>query len=83
MAKASPEQPQSVSKREFLEAFAAVGGLSTVLSALDGWGMGIASAAEAPPDLSGRAEGTRVLILGAGLAGMTAAHELGLRGYDC
>ena len=37
MAKASPEQPQSVSKREFLEAFAAVGGLSTVLSALDGW----------------------------------------------
>jgi monoamine oxidase len=53
------------------------------LSALDGWGMGIASAAEAPPDLTGRSEGTRILILGAGLAGMTAAYELGLRGYDC
>ena len=83
MAKASPEQPQSVSKREFLEAFAAVGGVSAVMSALDGWGMGIASAAEAPPDLMGRFEGTSVLILGAGLAGMTAAYELGLRGYDC
>ncbi len=83
MAKVSPEQPQSVSKREFLEAFAAVGGVSAVISALDGWGMGIASAAEAPPDLMGRSEGTRVLILGAGLAGMTAAYELGLRGYDC
>ncbi|MDX1405738.1 MAG: flavin monoamine oxidase family protein [Woeseiaceae bacterium] len=74
---------QSVSKREFLQAFAAVGGVSAVLSALDGWGMSIASAMEAPPDLMGRSDGTRVLILGAGLAGMTAAYELGLRGYKC
>jgi len=28
-------------------------------------------------------DGTKVLILGAGLSGMTAAYELGLRGYDC
>lgn len=83
MTKASPLQPQSVSKREFLEAFAAIGGISAVMSTLDGLGMGIASAAEAPPDLMGRSEGTSVLILGAGLAGMTAAYELGLRGYDC
>jgi monoamine oxidase len=83
MAKASPDQPQSVSKREFLEAFAAVGGVSALLSALDGLGLGIASAAEAPPELMGRSEGTRVLILGAGLSGMTAAYELGQRGYDC
>jgi monoamine oxidase len=83
MAKDSPEQPQSISKREFLEAFAAVGGVSAMMSGLDGWGIGFASAAEAPPDLMGRSEGTRVLILGGGLSGMTAAHELGLRGYDC
>jgi monoamine oxidase len=83
MPKTSPEQPQSISKREFLEAFAAVGGTSALMSALDGWGIGFASAAEAPPDLMGRSDGTRVLILGAGLAGMTAAYELGLRGYDC
>ena len=83
MAKDSLEQPQSVSKREFLGAFAAIGGVSAVMTALDGWGIGVASAAEAPPDLSGRADGTKVLILGAGLSGMTAAYELGLRGYDC
>lgn len=83
MSKANPEQPQSVSKREFLEAFAAIGGASAVMSALDGLGLGIASAAEAPPELMGRSDGTRVLILGAGLAGMTAAYELGQRGYDC
>jgi len=83
MAKNNTEQPQSVSKREFLEAFAAVGGVSAVMSALDGWGIGFASAAEAPPDLMGRAEGTKVLILGGGLSGMTTAYELGLRGYDC
>lgn len=83
MAKVSSDQPQSVSKRQFLEAAAAVGGVSAVMSALDGWGIGFASAAEAPPDLMGRAEGTKVLILGAGLSGMTAAYELGQRGYDC
>ena len=76
-------QPLMISKREFLEAFAAIGGVSAVLSALDGWGMGIASAAGAPPDLMGRAEGTNVLILGAGLSGMTAAYELTQRGYSC
>jgi len=76
-------KPLMVSKREFLEAFAAIGGVSAVLSALDGWGMGIASAANAPPELMGRAGGTNVLILGAGLSGMTAAYELTQRGYSC
>jgi monoamine oxidase len=34
-------------------------------------------------DLSGRVSGVRVVILGAGLAGMTIAYELGKVGYDC
>ncbi|MDA0995128.1 MAG: flavin monoamine oxidase family protein [Proteobacteria bacterium] len=83
MAKDNLHQPQSVSKRQFLEAAAAIGGASAVLTALDGWGIGFASAAEAPPNLMGRSNGTKVLILGGGLSGMTAAYELGLRGYDC
>ena len=33
--------------------------------------------------MTGRSDGTNVLILGAGLAGMTAAYELGQRGYNC
>ena len=77
------DQTHTISKREFLEGCAAFGGVSAVMTALNGWDMGIASAAEAPPNLMGRSEGTKVLILGAGLAGMTAAYELGLRGYDC
>ena len=83
MARDSSERPQSVSKRQFLGAAAAVGGASAVQTALDGWGIGFASAAQAPPNLMGNSNGTKVLILGGGLSGMTAAYELGLRGYDC
>ena len=61
MAKDGSDRPESVSKRQFLEAAAAVGGVSAVMTALDGWGIGFASAAEVPPDLTGRAEGTRDL----------------------
>ena len=77
------EEPLSLSKREFLQGFASLGGMSAVMAALDAWGIGIASAASAPPVLSGRAQGTRVVILGAGLAGLTTAYELTERGYDC
>jgi len=83
MSNSKPEQPRSYTKREFIQAVAAFGGTSAVLTSLDGWGMGFASAMQAPPELMGRSNGTRVLILGGGLAGMTAAYELGLRGYEC
>ncbi len=72
-----------LTKREFLQGFASVSGLSAVMAALDAWDMSIASAATAPPALSGRADGTRVLILGAGIAGLIMAYELTERGYDC
>ena len=73
MSKSKTEQLQSVSKRDFLQAFAAVGGVSAAMTALDGWGIGFASAADAPPDLMGRSEGTRVLVLGGGLSGAESA----------
>ena len=72
-----------MTKRQFLESVSAVGGVSAMLTALNGWDMGIASAAESPPDLRGNGNNKKILILGAGLAGMTAAYELGLRGYKC
>ena len=73
----------SLTKREFLQAFASIGGTSAVMTALEALGMSIASAATVPPVLSGSADGKRVLILGAGLAGMATAYELMQRGYNC
>jgi monoamine oxidase len=69
-------------RRDFLYRVAAVGGSALLLNTMNAWGMGIASRTGAPPALSGSGKGKRVLILGAGLAGMTAAYELGKLGYD-
>ena len=71
----------SLSRREFLYRAAAVGGSALLLNTMNAWGMGIASRAAAPPALSGSGKGKKVLILGAGLAGMTAAFELSKLGY--
>jgi monoamine oxidase len=49
---------------------------------MNAWGIGIASKVNAPPALTGSGKGKRVVILGAGLAGMTAAYELGKLGYS-
>jgi monoamine oxidase len=50
---------------------------------MNAWGMGIGSTASAPPELGGSGKGRKVVILGAGLAGLTAAYELGKLGYQC
>jgi monoamine oxidase len=60
-----------------------VGGTGLMLNTMNAWGMGIASRMPGPPVLSGSGKGKKVVILGAGLAGMTAAYELGKLGYDC
>jgi len=70
-------------RRDFLYRAAALGGSALLLNTMNAWGMGLASRADAPPVLSGSGKGKTVLILGAGLAGMTAAYELGKLGYDC
>jgi monoamine oxidase len=70
------------SRRLFLERLAAVGGTGLLMAGMDALGFGIASAQEAPPELSGGAKKTRIIILGAGLAGLTSAYELSNAGYD-
>ena len=73
-----------ISRRTFLEYVGAAGGsgaLYRVASAL-----GLMAAPAASPLASVRPlEGARrkVLILGAGISGLTAAYELGKAGYDC
>lgn len=74
---------QSISRREFLHRAAAVGGTGLLFNTLNAWGMSMDSTASGPPQLTGSGKGKKVLILGAGLAGMTAAYELGKLGYQC
>ncbi|GJI98632.1 monoamine oxidase [Duganella caerulea] len=73
----------SFTRRDFLYRAAAVGGTGLLLNTMNAWGMGLNSTASEPPALSGSGKGKKVLILGAGLAGMTAAYELGKLGYHC
>lgn len=73
---------KSLTRREFLYRAAAVGGSALLLNTLNAWGMGIASRVTAPPALTGSGKGKKVAILGAGLAGMTAAYELSKLGYQ-
>lgn len=74
-------EERSITRRQFLYRAAAVGGTGLLLNAMNAWGIGIASKVNSPPVLVGDGKGKRVVILGAGLAGMTAAYELGKLGY--
>jgi monoamine oxidase len=74
---------KGLSRREFLYRVAAVGGTGLLLNTLNAWGSGMQSSANAPPRLSGSGKGKTVIILGAGVAGMSAAYELEKLGYDC
>jgi monoamine oxidase len=74
----------SVTRRDFLERLGAVGGYSAVFLGMQAMGMlaepARASTPFALPRGSGR--GRRVVILGAGIAGLVAAYELGQAGWD-
>jgi monoamine oxidase len=60
-----------------------VGGAVAVQGALGALGLGQAEAKEPfAPERSERARGRKVLVLGSGISGMTAAYELGKLGYD-
>ena len=71
----------SVTRRRVLQTFGAIGGSSLVMAAMNAWGL-MGTPAGPRPILQGRATGTRVLVLGAGLSGLTVGYELGKLGYD-
>ncbi|MGE3844663.1 MAG: flavin monoamine oxidase family protein, partial [Vicinamibacterales bacterium] len=71
----------SVTRRTFLEQFGLTGGSALVMSAMRSWDL-MAAQAGPKPVLSGRASGTRVIVLGAGLSGMAVGYELGKLGYN-
>jgi monoamine oxidase len=80
-----------VSRRAVLEAVGAVGGAGLLFESMGALGLApTAGAVQAPYraptagdfSLTGRPR-ARVVVLGAGIAGLTTAYELGKAGYDC
>ncbi|MEE2790646.1 MAG: hypothetical protein VX453_03350 [Acidobacteriota bacterium] len=57
-----------ITRRHILQTFAAFGGSSLVMGAMDSWGLMRASAAQRPR-LQGCPPGTRVIVLGRGPLG--------------
>jgi monoamine oxidase len=73
----------ALTRRDFVKRMAAAGSVSIAYEAMTGLGL-LAAPSQGPPfNLSGRVSNVRVVILGAGLAGMTIAYELGKVGFDC
>ena len=70
-------------RRRFLEAVGAAGGAAAVYEAMVAMGLlRVPEAFAGPPDLpADHGRGKHVVILGAGIAGLTAAYELNRAGY--
>ncbi len=69
-----------ITRRTFLQRFSVLAGSS--YPAMMALGM-IQKAPAKPFQLQGSGQGTKVIILGGGLSGLTSAYELGKLGYDC
>ncbi|WP_404333047.1 flavin monoamine oxidase family protein [Mesobacillus maritimus] len=83
---------KTISRRDFLNQVGKVGGAIAVYGAMDSLGLlgssMFASAAEfhAPKKsdlVMANKTGKKVIIIGAGIAGLASAYELGKAGYDC
>src|SRR3954469_10691768 len=80
-ANAMPDPSPHVSRRDLLALIGTVAGSAAMYEAMTALGFAAESAYKGPVDLQGGAKGASVLVLGAGLAGMTAALELRKAGY--
>ena len=69
-----------LTRRGFLEQFGLVGGSALVMAAMRSWDL-MAAQAGPRPVLTGRPNGTKVVILGAGISGMATGYELSKLGY--
>jgi monoamine oxidase len=78
-APASGSDP--LTRRRFLERLGLIGGTSLVMTAMNSWEM-MAGQAGHRPALTGRPANAKVLILGAGISGLTVGYELSKLGYN-
>lgn len=73
-----------ISRRQFVTALAAAGGRKAAWSAMRALGLVATPAIATTPQLTaGSGRGRKVVILGAGIAGLISAWELGKAGYQC
>ncbi len=71
-------------RRDFLRQVGGIGGYRATYLTMQAMGLLSTAAMAEPLSLEkGVAHGTKVVILGAGVAGLSAAYELGKAGYDC
>ena len=75
------EPASNVSRRDLLSLIGTVAGSAAMYHAMTSLGFAAESVYKGPIALSGDPKGASVLVLGAGLAGMTAAFELRKAGY--
>ena len=78
MTEASSGAP---TRRQLLTAIGKAGGAAALYQVMTTMGHAAETQFTGPPKLSGARKGASVIVLGAGLAGMLAAHELGKAGY--
>ena len=72
----------SMSRRKLLSLIGLLGGSATLNQAMAALGHASPIAYKGPPKLQGAPKKRKVLVIGAGLAGLTAAYELRNAGYD-
>src|ERR1700685_3660695 len=72
----------SLSRRQLLRMIGAAAGGTAMYQAMSSLGFAAESPYQGPIDLQGAPRGASVLILGAGMAGMSAAYELRNAGYQ-
>jgi monoamine oxidase len=80
-----PKKKKAVTRRRFLEQVGLAGGSAALYETMTALGLiHVPEAWAGPPELpQGSGRGKSVLILGAGIAGLTAAYELTPANYDC
>jgi len=71
-----------MSKRDLLALIGRSAGATAMYMAMTSFDQARASDFKGPPKLDGDPKGAKVLILGAGVAGMTSAYELSKAGYN-
>src|ERR1700727_2245619 len=72
----------SLSRRELLGMIGTTAGAAAMYQAMSSLGFAAESPYQGPIDLQGTPRGASVVVLGAGIAGMTAAYELRNAGYQ-